>query len=322
VMEEVIEGVQDLREDERAKEANEWMNETPEREEIETAMKEMKESAPGEDGVRIGYIRYACEEMKERVIRMVQMMFETRADRWEESVKVGIMVPLYKKGDRNDRGNYRGVCLLSMVSRVLARVIAKRLGWWAEYMGVLDENQSGFRKGRSTADAVQVMIRMQEDVVDWKRRVNESERVNGRGPEEVQEHCPMARLLDLQKAYPRVSKPGMWKVLERYGLRGRLLETVIDLHETTEYKVRGKEGVSDGWLPARGLREGCSTSPILFNVFHQAVMRQAEERRRMRGGATGVKWRWVPGSSFAGVSNWEKGSTEVKDVVVSSVLFA
>ena len=50
----------------------------------------------------------------------------------------------------------------------------------------------------------------------------------------------------------------------------------MDLHETTEYKVRGREGVSEAWISARGLRKGCSTSPILFNVYHQAVMRQAE----------------------------------------------
>ena len=181
-------------------------------------------------------------------------------------------------------------------------------------MGLLDENQAGFRKGRSTADAVQVMGRMQEDVVDFKRRME--------GRERAQEYeCPVARLLDLRKAYPRVNKPALWGLLERYGMKGRCLESLYDLHECTEYKVRGKEGVSDTWMPARGLREGCSTSPILFNVYHQAVMRQAEERRR-REGDIGVAWRWVPGGSFAGTGVWEKGGAEVKSVRVSSVLFA
>ena len=68
---------------------------------------------------------------------------------------------------------------------------------------------------------------------------------------------PVARLLDLRKAYPRVSKPALWMLLVRYGLKGKCLESLIDLHECTEYKVRGKEEMSDGWMPARGLREGC-----------------------------------------------------------------
>ena len=146
------------------------MNEVSERNEIMNAMKKMREFAPGEDGVIKGYIRNECEEVKSGVVEMVQRMFECRADRWEESVKVGIMVQLFKKGDRNDRNNYRGVCLLAMCSRVLGRVIAKRLAWWAEHLGLLDENQAGFRRGRSTAVAAQMMMRVQEDVVDCRRR--------------------------------------------------------------------------------------------------------------------------------------------------------
>ena len=60
-----------------------------------------------------------------------------------------------------------------MCSRVLGRVIAKQVGRWAEHLKLLDKNQAGFRKGRSTADVVQVMQRIQEDVVDCKRRVND-----------------------------------------------------------------------------------------------------------------------------------------------------
>ena len=188
------------------------------------------------------------------------------------------MVPLFKKGDKNDRNNYRGVCLLNMCSRILARVIAKRVSWWSEWLGLLDENQAGFRKGRSTADVVQMMVRLEEDVVDCRRRVNA---MNARGMNVgvTDDEWPVARLLDLRKAYPRVNRPALWGVLERYGMNGKCLETLIDLHECTEYKVRGKEGMSGAWMPVRGLREGCSTTPILFNVFHQAVMRQAEEER-------------------------------------------
>ena len=56
----------------------------------------------------------------------------------------------------------------------------------------------------------------------------------------------------------------------------------MDLHETAAYVVKGKEGDSDHWIPQRGLREGCPTSPVLFNVFHQAVI-QAAERKPTKG---------------------------------------
>ena len=209
--------------------------------------------------IRKGYIRKACEGIQSRVIEIVQKMFEVRANEWDELVKVGAMVPLYKKGARDQANNFRAVCLLSMCSRVLGRMIAKRVGRWAEHLKLLDENQAGFRKGRSTADVVRVMQWIQEDVVDCKRRVNDG--ANGMNEDE----WPCARLLDLKKAYPRVSKPALWSLLERYRMKGQCLETLVDLHETTEYRVKGREGLSEGWMPARGLREGCPTSPILFN---------------------------------------------------------
>ena len=67
------------------------------------------------------------------------------------------------------------------------------------------------------------------------------------------------------------------------------MDTACDLHESTENKKRGRDGKSDRWRPAWRLREGYSTSPLLFNVFHQAVMRQAEEERETVWGEVGVE---------------------------------
>ena len=50
----------------------------------------------------------------------------------------------------------------------------------------------------------------------------------------------------------------------------------------TVYCVKGREKDSEKWTPERGLREGCSGLPTLFNIFHQAVMREAEEERKRR----------------------------------------
>ena len=58
---------------------------------------------------------------------------------------------------------------------IFARDVAMKLGMWAEKIGILDENPAGFRRGRSMPDVVQVMVRMQEDVYDRRRRVDVSE---------------------------------------------------------------------------------------------------------------------------------------------------
>ena len=130
----------------------------------------VKDSAPGRDGVRMGYINLATQEVMTEVRKMVKYMFEKRAHKWEQELKVGQIVPLFKKGDRNTKDNYRGVCLLAMGSRILGRVLASRLRRWSEAMGLTDENQCGFRPGRSTADATQIRVRMEEDAEDLRKR--------------------------------------------------------------------------------------------------------------------------------------------------------
>ena len=86
------------------------------------------------------------------------------ARRWNDEQKVGIIIPLHEKGDEKDMNNFRGICLLPIMSRILARILAIRLQRWAEVAGALDENQAGFRQGRWTVGATQIFVRIHEDV--------------------------------------------------------------------------------------------------------------------------------------------------------------
>ena len=90
--------------------------------------------------------------------------------------------------------------------------------------------------------------------------------------------------------------------------------------------MHGKEGMSSAWLPSRGLREGCSTPPpppFLFNIYHQAVLRQVGEAMAAAWESeVGIKWRWIPGSSFAVTSKWERNGSEAKEVRFQELLFA
>ena len=139
--------------------ANDTLNQPPTKIEISESMEKVNGSAPGKCGVRMVYIRAACPRIKQDISNLVGQMFETRADRWDPAAKIGQIVPLFKKGDKNDTNSKRGVCLLAMCSRILARMIAKRLRRRREKMNLLDKYQSGFRPNRSTAGETQIIIK-------------------------------------------------------------------------------------------------------------------------------------------------------------------
>ena len=138
-IETVLEEVVDLRGSEKAEEWNTLLNETPEKEKILEEMKKVKDSAPGRNEVRMCYLNWADHRIKGLVVQTVRHLFTLRADRWSEQLKVGIMIPMHKKGSRNLTNNYSSVVLLAMCSRRLARVTASRLRAWTEAVELVYE---------------------------------------------------------------------------------------------------------------------------------------------------------------------------------------
>ena len=261
--------------------------------EVRVEWGKIRDGAPGEDGVRVSFVRHADLHTQQLVATLVAKLARTEPDSWDPCIKTGLVVPLFKKGDRAVPSNYRGVCLLSLATRLLARVMASRLRVWAEAIGVLGEWQQGFRTGRSTADAAQVFIRMHEEL---------AREFAARGDDTPRPEDPVAILLDLEKAYPRVNRPLMWAILQRLGAPATIVRTLQGLHEETAYRVRGKAGVSEVWIPERGLREGCATSPILFNVFHAVAANHAHRKREAAASRSGqdvrIRWQWRPAHSL------------------------
>ena len=67
----------DWRNDPRHVKANKKLNETPSPHEIEECIKDLKDSAPGADNVRIKYIKLSSQSTKNNVVRIFTEMFES-----------------------------------------------------------------------------------------------------------------------------------------------------------------------------------------------------------------------------------------------------
>ena len=280
----------------------------------------MKDSAPVEDGIRLGFIKKASKEIQEVVVLKVKDMWKTLATLWEEPLKVRVIIPLFKKGDKSHPNNYRGICLLLILSRDLGRILVTRIRVRAEEMSLLDEDQAGFRKGRSNADATQIFIRIQEDSMILQTALDEQ-----RQPRDNSEQ-PQAYLLDLKNAYPRISKTILWKMLDQLKIPRSVISKLQDLYEFTECKLRGQERDNSSFFPERGLREGCPISPVIFNIFHKAVLRVATEMRKEKANEKGldvrIRWSYMPGNSIPTVHKKYPVNSEAKRTEFDLSLFA
>ena len=119
-----------------------WLGEAPTDAEIEACGMQMKNGkAAGVDGFLAEFYKYGPDELRDEINSCVRQMWQNaksavagqEAADWPESWNKGIVVPLWKqKGDRTDKNTWRGITLLSVGSKLLARVVAQRVQVWSE----------------------------------------------------------------------------------------------------------------------------------------------------------------------------------------------
>eukprot|EP00972_Heterocapsa_arctica_P060179 8876316-Heterocapsa_arctica.AAC.1 len=97
------------------------LGDTPDRFEILDALHTMKESCSGSDEVTTNMIKHAGKRMLRQIVLTVQRCWTTDPLDWDDLMKKGIGVMLFKKGDRLKPENYRTIMLLSIISRLISK---------------------------------------------------------------------------------------------------------------------------------------------------------------------------------------------------------
>ena len=179
--------------------------------------------------------------------------------------KDAVLIPIFKKGDKTQCDNYRGISLLNHGGKILAKIIANRLSVFSEQEGLLPEEQCGFRRERSTYDALWVARLLQEAARAKNLPI-------------------MFAFVDIKKAYDTVNREALWVVLSKYGVPERLVKLIRAFHDDMHVRVRVKGQLSDEFVVHVGLRQGCVLAPILFNIYFAIIVEEANKRREKGGG--------------------------------------
>ena len=175
------------------------------------------------------------------------------------SSRVGdeILVPIQKKGNLHSCDNWRGIALLDVVGKLVARIVQSRLQIVAEQE--LPESQCGFRRGHGCTDMIFVVRQLAEKAVEHQA-------------------TQYFVFVDLKKAYDSVPREAMWMVLRKMGVPEVLVEIVKFFHKDVKARVRLEGELLEEIEVNNGLRHGCTMAPSLFNVYACAVAERWTER--------------------------------------------
>ncbi len=84
--------------------------------------------------------------------------------------------------------------------------------------------------------------------------------------------------IDLTKAYDKVNREILWKMLRLYGIPEELVKIIISFYEGAIARLRLDGNLSELDIPLqRGLKQGSVLSSVLFNIFMGTIVTRFEE---------------------------------------------
>ena len=165
-----------------------------------------------------------------------------------EPLKLGIVTPIHKKGPKDQISNHRPITSLPFLSKIIEKLLYKRLDEFLNDNNILFHNQYGFRKGKSTEHAVLKLMDYFYDAIN------------------KQEFC-IAVFIDYQKAFDTINHTILLDKLEKYGIRGRALDLIKNYISNRRQQVRIGTSLSNEKTTNIGLPQGSVISPLLFILY-------------------------------------------------------
>lgn len=222
-------------------------------------MDEMKDALRWlKNGKAPGHDRVTAEMLKNLNNEGLQLLLEIFNRAWiekkiPEDWKIGVLLPIHKKGDTKVCSNYRGITLLSTALKTYERILEKRLTEIVE--STLGETQSGFRKGRSIQDHIFTV----KQIIDKTLLSNTQ---------------AYFAFVDLEKAFDKVNRRKLWEILKKRRVSEQLIETIKSVYAENLNYVIYKNLKSEPFGTSEGLRQGGVLSPVLFCIYMDEIIKE------------------------------------------------
>ncbi|CAG9122135.1 unnamed protein product [Plutella xylostella] len=225
--------------------------------EVCMAIKSMSRGkSPGHDGLSIEHLQHAGPHLP-RTLAMLYNLCIAHSYLPAEMLKT-VVVPIVKNktGDKCHKNNYRPISLATIVAKVLDSLLNSELD---KYLNIHD-NQFGFKQGLSTESAI---LCLKQTVKYYTSR-----------------RTPIyACFLDLSKAFDLVSYDILWQKLSEAEMPPELNNIFKCWYQSQINVVRWSNALSEPYRLECGVRQGGLTSPKLFNLYVNALIKELSETR-------------------------------------------
>jgi len=223
---------------------------------VDIALKKLANGkAPGADNINAKAYKFGGLAMRSVLASFFNMCAKTQLTpaKWNES----IIIPIFKnKGSSSEIKNYRPIALTIVAKRIFEKIIDSKL---QDFKDKLQTSQGGFLKKRSTLHQVYYLMELMKN-----------------NPDLIQV------FLDLSAAYDMVDRRILWTILEKkFKMPIGMIKLLRSLFDSNFSRLNISGIKSEKINHLRGLPQGSSLSPILFNFYIDSLIDLLEQENLM-----------------------------------------
>jgi hypothetical protein len=215
--------------------------------EVGTIMKrQMPKLSTGIDDINNKIVKTCWEELKKPMTIIVNMSIDqSQVPSLHKKAKI---VPLYKKGNKQETGNYRPVSLLPSLSKILEKAICQQVMHFLNHNQLLCPNQFGFRTRNQTTHVVHSLL-------------------NTVAENAINNQCTIATFIDLSKAFDCLQYDKLYKKMEGLNFSDKTIDW-FKSYLTGRMQCVSIEGEQSDWVPVKlGVPQGSILGPVLFLMY-------------------------------------------------------
>ena len=240
--------------------------------EIVDAINELRpSSASGPDGVPAILLRNCSSELALPLAILWKATFQSSTI--PDQLKFSIIPPIHKGGSKSEPANYRPVALTSHIIKVFEKVVKNKLAAFLEENGHMNENQHGFRAGRS---CLTQLLKHHDQIISLLEQRQNVDVV----------------YLDFSKAFDKVDHSIVLAKAHNMGVQGKLLDWIKEFLSNRKQSVVVNGTLSSPRPVISGVPQGSVIGPLIFlilisdideNTLHSLIASFADDTRVTKG---------------------------------------
>ena len=230
-------------------------------EEVRNIIHSLKNSSAGHDEFPTFVGKLCVDSYIEPLTFLINSSLRTGV--FPSELKLARVVPIFKAGDSSALTNYRPIFVLTFFTKVFEKIVYNKLFNFISDNNIFYDHQYGFRKGRSTQQAIITLV----------DRITKSQNIGD---------IVITLLIDLKKAFDTIDHRILLRKLYSYGIRGTMFKwiesyltgrsqyVIFDgkVSETRSIKCGVPQGSILGpLLFILSVNDICNVSPILFKIL-------------------------------------------------------